>query len=167
MKNLPNINYTINYDCDFAFPPGKLPYKDTDLEIRVIQKKQFIQGQDKFPDFKINEFAFNKCYHFTHLFKAGEVVLWVPLYVHILGVIGVSDRNGDYKIQTKDGEFEGFSPESLLCIDNFPPSAAIVHRIKRYTYSHKNAERFCSPASKQINSKRPLRVVIGRVNRNN
>ena len=75
MKNLPDINDIINYTCNFAYLPGNPPYIDTDLEICVIWHNHFLEGQDKFPDFEINEFAFNVYSHPLHILKAGEVVL--------------------------------------------------------------------------------------------
>ena len=119
MKKLSDIENSINYNCNFTYPPGNPPYKYTGLEICVIQHNQFIQGKDKFPDFELNKFTFNKYFHSPHILKAGEVVLWSPSYIHVLVVSGVSNRNGECKIQTKDGRFEGVSPEFLLWMEHF------------------------------------------------
>ena len=37
MQNLPDIDNIINYNYNFAYPPGKPTYEDTDLEIHVIR----------------------------------------------------------------------------------------------------------------------------------
>ena len=57
VKNLPGIDDIANYNCDFAYPPGNPPYKDTDIEICVICYNQFFQRKDKCPDFEINDLA--------------------------------------------------------------------------------------------------------------
>ena len=72
IKNLPDINNIINYNYNFAYPPGNPPYKDTDLKIRVIRHSQLLEGQDKFPDFDINEFVSNPYSHALRILKAGK-----------------------------------------------------------------------------------------------
>ena len=92
-------------------------YKNTDLDIRVIHHNQFLEAKDKFPEFDINEFAFNPYYHLPHILKTGEVVLWSHLYVHVLVFSGLSDRNRECTIQTEYGGLGGVNPDSLLWIE--------------------------------------------------
>ena len=142
MQNLQLDNNAI-VNSAFAYPPGKPPDRGKYLATRVICHKQLLQGQNKFPDFEINKLELNKYYHSPHFLKAGKVVLWTPLYVHVLVIIGVSNCNSECMIKTEDGTFEGMNPEELLWIDHFSPLMAITHRIKTCAYLPKLAERFC------------------------
>ena len=119
--------------------------KKNDLEIRVICHNQYLIDHNKFQYFDINQLSLNSYSHPPHILKAGEVLLWTPLYMYVLIVSGVSDRNGEYMTQTEDGGFFGVNLDNLLWIEHFSPSAPTDHRIKYCTYSIKNAGRFCGP----------------------
>ena len=79
---------------DFAYPLSK----ETDLKVRVICHNKFLQGQDNFPGFEINKLAVNQRWRSPLFFKAGEIILWVPRYIHIVILSIVSDYNGDCTI---------------------------------------------------------------------
>ena len=116
--------------------------KKNDLEIRVICHNQYLIDHNKFQYFDINQLSLNSYSHPPHILKAGEVLLWTPLYMYVLIVSGVSDRNGKCTIQNEVGDFDGVKSDNLLWIEHFSPSAPINHRIVHCTYSVRNAERF-------------------------
>ena len=107
MRNLPDINNIITYNYNFAYQPSSPPYKDTGLEICVIRHNQFLEGQDKFPDFEINEFVFDPYSHSHHILKAGEVVLCSPLNVHVY------ETSVEYEIGTESEQFKLKTVESM------------------------------------------------------
>ena len=116
---------------------------NTGLDFSLIWHNQFLDGQDKFPDFDQRELSFNRYSHPPHILQAKEVVLWTPSYQHVIITSGVLDRNEEITVQTEDGKFKGVELDSLLWIEHFAPSSPITHTIKRCTILAKNAEYFC------------------------
>ena len=118
-------------------------HDNTDLDFSLIRHSQFLDGQDKFPDFDLKELSFDRYSHSPHILQAEEVILWTPSYQYVIITSGVLDRNGEITVQTEDGKFKGVELDSLLWIEHFAPSSLITHTIKRCTVLAKNAECFC------------------------
>ena len=121
-------NYNINY---------------TDLEFSIILHNQFLDEQDKFPDFDLRELSFGRYSHPPRILQEKEVVLWTPAYEHVIITTGVFNRNEELTIQTEDGRYEGVELDLLLWIEHLSPSSPVDYTIKRCAFSSKNAERFC------------------------
>ena len=115
----------------------------TDLDFSIIHHNQFLDGQDKFPDFNLRELSLDRYFNPPHILQAKEVVLWTPTWEHVIITTGVLDRNGELTVQTEDGMYKGFELDSLMWIEHCSPSSPVNHTIKRCTVSSKNAERFC------------------------
>ena len=65
----------------------------SDLYFSVICHNQFLDGQDKLPDFDLRELSFDRYSHPPHILQVKEVVLWTPSYQHVNVTTGVLDRN--------------------------------------------------------------------------
>ena len=50
------------------------------LEFNDILHNQFLDGQDKFPNFHLREASFDRCSHPPHILKSKKVVLWTLSY---------------------------------------------------------------------------------------
>ena len=69
----------------------------TDLNFSIIRHNQFLDGQNKFPDFDLRELSFDCYSHPPHILQAKEVALWTS-YQHIIVTNGVLDRNGEITV---------------------------------------------------------------------
>ena len=74
----------------------------TDLDFSVICHNQFLDRQDKFPDFDLRELSFYRYSHPPQFLQAKEVVLWTPSYEHVIITTGVLDMKGELTVQTED-----------------------------------------------------------------
>ena len=115
----------------------------TDLYFSAIRHNQFLDGQDKFPDFDLREILFHRYSHPPHILQAKIVVLWTMSYQHVIITTDILDRNGEITVQTEDGKYKGIKMDYLLWIEHFAPISLVDHKIKRCTILAKNAERFC------------------------
>ena len=70
----------------------------TDLNINIIRHNQFLDGQDKFPDFDLREVSFDCYSHPPHILQSKEVTLWTPTYEHTIITTGVLDMNGELTV---------------------------------------------------------------------
>ena len=72
-----------------------------DLDYSLIRHNQFLDSQDKFPDFDLRVLSFDCYSHPSHILQAKEVVLWTPSYQHVIITSSVLDRNGTERSRYK------------------------------------------------------------------
>ena len=112
----------------------------TDPDFSIIRHNQFLDRQDKFPDFDLRELSFDCYSRPPRIIKGKEVISWTPTYKNVITNTSVLDRNRELTVQTEDGRCKGGDLDCLLWINHFSPSSPVDHMIKRCTVSSKNVE---------------------------
>ena len=117
-------------------------------EIRLCRIKQKLDRKGEVSDNQSENCERCRYSLLYHTLKAGEVVLFIPHYIYIIVISGVSDRNGKLMVGTDNGNWESVLPDDLLWIEHYGSETSVFgHRLLKCSFLLGNSERFCGPSS--------------------